>query len=78
MGTMKPLNNYITIELVDEPTKLILTDKPMSPKGKVVGIGTKVKEDIKIGDIIYYNARSGHEYKGQQFIKVDQILAVEV
>ena len=69
---MKPLHDYIAIELVDEPSSIIY-DKPASPKGKVTAVSDKVK-DIAVGDIVYYYAKTGHEYKGQHFIKADQVL----
>ena len=70
---MKPLHDYITIELIDEPSPIIQLQKPASPKGKVTGVSDKVK-DISVGDVIYYNAKSGHEYNGQHFIKADQVV----
>ncbi len=71
---MRPLNNYVTIELIDEPSPIIQLDKRASPKGTVTGIGTKVKADLKIGDIVYYYAKTGHEYKGNHFVKEEEIL----
>lgn len=71
---MKPLGNYITLELIEEPSSIIIMNKDASPKGKVTGVGTKVKADIKVGDIVYYYAKTGHEYKQHHFVKEDQIM----
>lgn len=71
---MKPLNNYITLELIEEPSSIIILNKDASPKGRVTGVGTKVKSDIKVGDIVYYRAKTGHEHAGQHFVKEDEIM----
>jgi hypothetical protein len=70
------LSDYITVELIDEPTKLILTEKPISPKGRVTSVGKKVR-DIKVGDVIYYRARSSHSWRNQDFIRAEEVLAIE-
>jgi hypothetical protein len=71
---MKPLGNYITLELIEDPSSIIIVNKDASPKGKVTGVGTKVKSDIKVGDIVYYYMKTGHEYKGQHFVKESEIV----
>ncbi len=71
---MKPLHDYIIVELIEEESPIILLNKDVSPKGKVTAISDKVK-DIKVGDIIYYRAQE-HEYKGQHFIRADEVLGL--
>ena len=73
---IKALHNYITIEVIDEPAGKFIIEKDLSPKARVTSVGSKVR-DIKPGDVIYYRARSGHEYNGQHFIKAEEILAIE-
>lgn len=73
---LKALRDYITVELIDEPTKLIIMDKPASPKARVISVGSGVR-DINPGDVVYYRARSGHTWQEQHFIKADEVLAIE-
>jgi len=72
--TVIPLGNYITLELIEDPSPIIIIGKDDSPKGKITGISPKVKTDLKIGDVVYYRAKSGHEYQGQHFVKHDEIM----
>ncbi len=74
---MKAHNDYITVELIDEPSGVIIPDeyKNLSPKGRVTSVGHKV-HDIKVGDIIYYYARRGESYQGQEFIKASEVLGI--
>jgi len=72
---MKAHNDYITVELIEEPSTIIQPDKPLSPKGRVTSVGHKV-HDIKVGDIIYYYARRGESYQGQEFIKASEVLGI--
>jgi hypothetical protein len=73
---MKPLHDYITVELIPEEDGAIITlNKPVSPKGRVTGVGDKVK-DIKVGDIVYYVSREGIEHEGQEFIRADEVIGI--
>ncbi len=64
---MKPINKYIIIETIEEEIKtdsgLLLSANDIKDfrykKGKVVKPGTQV-EDIKGGDLIYYDKMSGY------------------
>ncbi len=64
---MKPINKYIIIETIEEEIKtnsgLLLSANDIKDfrykKGKVIKPGTQV-EDIKSGDLIYYDKMSGY------------------
>lgn len=73
---MQAHNDYVTLELIDEPSLIIQTNKDKSPKGKVTSIGHLVK-DVKVGDIVYYYASRGEPYMGHEFVKENQIICVE-
>lgn len=72
---MKAHGNYIAVKLIDETSGIIIPEpyKNLSPKGEVISVGHLVK-DIEAGDIIYYHARVGQDYQGQEFIKAEQVL----
>ena len=64
---MKPIGKYIVIKMIKEELKtesgLLLSAQDASEfrykKGKVIKEGTDVKA-IKEGDVIYYDAATGH------------------
>ena len=64
---MKPINKYILVSKIDEEVKtasgLLLSAEDVEGfryhKAKVIKPGTEVR-DIKEGDIIYYDKRSGY------------------
>lgn len=77
---MKAHNNYVLVKLIDEAPAngIIIPDayKDASPKGEVISKGHLVDDSIKVGDIIYYHAKTGIQYEDMEFIKAEQILAV--
>ena len=64
---MKPINKYILVSKIDEEVKtssgLLLSAEDVEGfryrKAEVIKPGTEVK-DIKEGDVIYYDKRSGY------------------
>jgi len=65
-------NNLLVKKLTHEQLgKVILPDsvQPTWFRGKVLGVGTQVKEDIKVGDIIVF--LPGPPYLGGEYPIVD-------
>ena len=68
----KPLGNRVVVEVEEVTTTRTgiilpgtLADKPL--EGTIVAVGTKLKEDVNVGDLITYGKYSGTE------IEVDDI-----
>jgi len=82
----RPLGNRVVVEVDDVATTKTglyipanVQDKPL--EGKVVAVGTKLKEDVKVGDIIAYGKYSGTEIEleGKKYLimNVDDIFGVK-
>ena len=82
----RPLGNRVIVE-VDEVTTTKTgiylptnaQDKPL--EGEVVAVGTKLKEDVKVGDTIAYGKYSGTELeidsKKYLIMSVDDIFGIK-
>ena len=85
---MQAVNNYIIIDPIKEEVKeeegLLIMDQHVDDirylKASVISIGN-LTEGIKVGDVIYYDRRSGHgiEYDDNlyQVIKQQDVVLVE-
>ena len=85
---MKAINYYIVVDKIKEPPKKIggleFTEDQNKEvrylKGKILSVGNLV-EDVKPGNIIYYDRRAGHniEFKEKlhHVIKIQDVVIVE-
>ena len=86
---MKPLGNRIIVES-EEKSKTTMSgiiipdsaEESQEPKiGKVKSIGTRIKEDIKVGDVVVFGKYSGFEItldkKKHMILSVDDVLGIK-
>lgn len=75
---IQPIGNRVLIAPTDQNTEEITAsgiitlrkEIPPSTTGKVIALGTKLNEDIKIGDSVKYGQHSGipFEWEGKEYL----------
>ncbi len=82
----RPLGNRVIVEVAEitaTKTGILLPDnmKDKSLEGAIVAVGTKVEEEISIGDVIAYGKYSGTEIEveGTKYLimSVDDIFGIK-